>query len=75
MYKYIGSEDTALSVGGKYPGSDFTTQSFSNYIHPDIKTRRVLKVCNQVKDIKTLTEGLCIFVVLHIITILKIKLI
>lgn len=57
MYKYIGSEDTALSAGAKYPGNDFTTQSFSNYIHPDIKTRRVLKVCNQVKDIKPLTEG------------------
>lgn len=56
MYKYIGAEDSSLNAL-KHSANDLTTHSFSYYVRPDIKTKRVLRVCNPPPDIFANTEG------------------
>lgn len=57
MYKYIGTEDVSISVL-KHSSNDFTTRSFSQNIRPDIKARRVIKVCNSPQMITAGSEGI-----------------
>ncbi|XP_022203174.2 2-phosphoxylose phosphatase 1 [Nilaparvata lugens] len=56
MYKYIGSEDGSGSLV-RHSTGDFTTRSFSQSIRPDIKARRVMKVCNPPNMITAGSEG------------------
>lgn len=56
MYKYMETEDVTLAIL-KSTGSDETTRSFSSNLHPDIKSQRVLRMCNLPQDIKAISEG------------------
>ncbi|XP_046672374.1 2-phosphoxylose phosphatase 1 isoform X1 [Homalodisca vitripennis] len=56
MYKYMETKDVTLTVL-KNSKSDQTTRSFPNSVHVDIKTQRVLRMCNLPQDIRTISEG------------------
>jgi hypothetical protein len=55
MYKYIGNEDSISAL--KHTNSDTPMRSFSNNLKPDIKTRRIFKMCNPPEDITIGNEG------------------
>lgn len=49
MYKYIGNEDSISAL--KHTNNDTPMRSFSKNLKPDIKTRRIFKMCNPPEDI------------------------
>jgi hypothetical protein len=55
MYKYIGNEDSISAL--KHTNSDTPMRSFSKNLKPDIKTRRIFKMCNPPEDITIGNEG------------------
>ncbi|XP_054267826.1 2-phosphoxylose phosphatase 1-like [Macrosteles quadrilineatus] len=56
MYKYMETQDVTLTVL-KNSVNDQTTRSFPSNPHPDIKTQRVLRMCNLPQEIRTVSEG------------------
>ncbi|KAL1139806.1 hypothetical protein AAG570_006783 [Ranatra chinensis] len=57
MYKYIGREDDSLNIL-KLTVTDITTRTLTQSIKPDVKSGRVIKVCNAPKEILLGSEGL-----------------
>ncbi|PNF23838.1 hypothetical protein B7P43_G13724 [Cryptotermes secundus] len=56
MYKYIGNEDGISAL--KHTDNDIPMRSFSKNLKPDIKTRRIFKLCNPPEEIAIGNEGL-----------------
>lgn len=55
MYKYIGNEDSISAL--KHTNNDIPIRSFSKNFKPDIKTRRIFKLCNPPEEIIIGHEG------------------
>lgn len=58
MYKYIGNEDGISAL--KHTDNDILMRSFSKNLKPDIKTRRIFKLCNPPEEIAIGNEGKCV---------------
>jgi hypothetical protein len=58
MYKYIGNEDSMSAL--KHTDNDNPLRSFSKNLKPDIKTRRIFKLCNPPEEITIGNEGNCV---------------
>jgi hypothetical protein len=67
MYKYIGNEDSISTF--KHTNNDTPIRSFSKNLKPDIKTRRIFKMCNPPEDITIGNEGKYLFSVYYNIKI------
>ncbi|XP_063244225.1 2-phosphoxylose phosphatase 1 isoform X2 [Bacillus rossius redtenbacheri] len=55
MYKYIGNEDPVSAM--KRTSNDTPMRSFSKYLKPDIKMRRIFRLCNPPEEITIGSEG------------------
>ena len=55
MYKYIGNEDGAQ--GYKHSSNDILVRGFPKDLKPEIKGRRIYRLCNPPEDINLGTEG------------------
>lgn len=56
MYKYIGGDEKS-SLQSKPLGSDLPIREFARHLKPDVKNRRIFKLCNSPDDINTGAEG------------------
>ncbi|KAK0179012.1 hypothetical protein PV327_007839 [Microctonus hyperodae] len=56
MYKYIGGDEKS-SLQGKPLGGDLPIREFARHLKPDVKNRRIFKLCNSPDDINTGAEG------------------
>jgi hypothetical protein len=55
MYKYIGNEESISAL--KHTNNDIPIRSFSKNLKPDIKTKRIFKLCNPPEEIAIGNEG------------------
>lgn len=55
MYKYIGTEDGAQ--GYKHSTNDIFVRGFPKDLKPEIKGRRIYRLCNPPEDINLGSEG------------------
>ncbi|XP_008556406.1 2-phosphoxylose phosphatase 1 [Microplitis demolitor] len=56
MYKYIGNNENS-SVQSKPLSSDVPVREFARHFKPDIKNKRIFKLCNPPEDIRSGAEG------------------
>nr|CAD7409947.1 unnamed protein product [Timema poppensis] len=49
MYKYIGTEETISAL--KHLSNELPVRSFAKLLRPDIKMRRIFRLCNPPEDI------------------------
>lgn len=56
MYKYIGNNEKS-SIQSKPLSSDVPVREFARHFKPDIKNKRIFKLCNPPDDIKIGSEG------------------
>lgn len=55
MYKYIGTEDG--TQGYKHSSNDILVRGFPKDLKPEIKGRRIYRLCNPPEDINLGSEG------------------
>nr|CAD7575067.1 unnamed protein product [Timema californicum] len=55
MYKYIGTEETISAL--KHLSNELPVRSFAKLLRPDIKMRRIFRLCNPPEDIVLGSEG------------------
>ncbi|GLH03316.1 Uncharacterized protein GBIM_09240 [Gryllus bimaculatus] len=55
MYKYIGNEDGTSTL--KHTGNEMPNRNFPKNLKPDIKMRRIFKLCNPPEEISLGSEG------------------
>lgn len=58
MYKYIGTEDGAQ--GYKHSSNDIFVRGFPKDLKPEIKGRRIYRLCNPPEDINLGSEGMAL---------------
>ena len=59
MYKYIGV-DEKTSMPARPHGSELSIKEFPRRIKPDLKNRRIFRLCNLPSDITEGSEGNCL---------------
>ncbi|KAE8749797.1 hypothetical protein FOCC_FOCC003535 [Frankliniella occidentalis] len=62
MYKYIGTEDAAQ--GYKHSSNDIFVRGFPKDLKPEIKGRRIYRLCNPPEDINLGSEGITPLIIL-----------